>query len=70
MKVIEPGEFVTSIIICPYCKALLEFDKRDINYFLSHDNTYIKCEECESTVFVNKNGEKYKVDEEYNDMEN
>ena len=63
MRVIEPGEFVTSIIRCPYCKALLEIDKRDINYFLSKDTTYatyVKCEECESTVFVDKNGEEMK----------
>lgn len=70
MRVIESGEFVTSIIRCPYCKALLEFDKRDINCFLSKDFTYVKCEECWSTVFINKNGEKYELSEEYEDMEN
>lgn len=69
MKIIESGEFVTSMIRCPYCKALLEIDKRDIRYFLSRDFTYIKCGECELTVFVNKNGEKYEIDELYKDME-
>ena len=69
MKIIESGEFVTSTIRCPYCKALLEIDKRDIRYFMSRDITFIKCEECESTVFVNKNGEKYEVDEECNEKE-
>ena len=69
MKIIESGKFITSMIRCPYCKALLEIDKRDIRYFMSRDNTYIKCEECESVIFVNKNGEKFEVDEECNEKE-
>ena len=31
MKVIEPGKFITSLIRCPHCEALLEIDKRDVD---------------------------------------
>jgi len=32
MKVIEPCKFITSLIRCPHCEALLEIDKRDVDY--------------------------------------
>lgn len=49
MKVIEPGEFVTSTIRCPYCKALMEFDKRDVDISrcYSHYLYSLICPECD-----------------------
>lgn len=54
MRVIEPGKFVTSLIRCPRCEALLEVNAGDVS-FLSLTDRAIVCEECKSAIFVKKN---------------
>jgi DNA-directed RNA polymerase subunit RPC12/RpoP len=54
MKVIEPGKFVTSLIRCPKCEALLEINAGDVSWLTITDR-FITCEECKSTIFVKKN---------------
>ena len=57
MKVIEQGKFVTSVIRCPHCEALLEFDKRDINIcqYYSYYLYSIICPECDKTIQLQPN---------------
>lgn len=54
MRVIESGKFVTSLIRCPRCEALLEVDARDVSW-LTITDPVIVCEECKSAIFVKKN---------------